>query len=292
MIGQIYHVGLTVSDLDRSVAFYRDVLGLRYQGELLMEGKETEAMFRRENCRARVAYLNGSDRLHMPPVELIQFVEDEIHRTPMDLFTTSISELCFYTEDADGAYQKLVEQGVECFSAPQKFDFRQEALAGVRPSTFGTQMESYWRSCSRWKTDLLFQRGSRDSRGRTWPHLGVHGSLQPLPWKGGGYRPSFAMLKHDRAAPLSPALRESALTILRFINKPPETTRFARRCRRHATWSFANRLQTTPADSFAIAAGGLRAKARLSFKTGVFGAIVPLKAARRALWDKNENSTP
>lgn len=63
MIGQIYHVGLTVSDLDRSVAFYRDVLGLQYQGELLMEGKETEAMFRRENCKARVAYLNGSDQL-------------------------------------------------------------------------------------------------------------------------------------------------------------------------------------------------------------------------------------
>ena len=49
MIRQIYHVGLTVSDLDRSVAFYRDVLGLQYQGELLMEGQETEAMFRREN---------------------------------------------------------------------------------------------------------------------------------------------------------------------------------------------------------------------------------------------------
>ena len=58
MIRQIYHVGLTVSDLDRSVAFYRDVLGLQYQGELLMEGKETEAMFRRENCKARVAYLS------------------------------------------------------------------------------------------------------------------------------------------------------------------------------------------------------------------------------------------
>ena len=128
MIGKIYHVGLTVSDMDRSVAFYRDVLGLQYQGELLMEGKETEAMFQRANCRARVAYLNGSDQLHMPPVELIQFVKDEIHRTPMDLFTTSISELCFYTEDADGVYQKLVEQGVECFSAPQEFDFRKEGF--------------------------------------------------------------------------------------------------------------------------------------------------------------------
>ncbi len=34
MIGQVYHIGLTVSDLDRSVAFYRDILGLRYEGEL------------------------------------------------------------------------------------------------------------------------------------------------------------------------------------------------------------------------------------------------------------------
>ena len=28
MVGRIYHVGLTVSDLDRSIAFYRDILGL------------------------------------------------------------------------------------------------------------------------------------------------------------------------------------------------------------------------------------------------------------------------
>lgn len=39
-------------------------------------------------------------------------------------------------------------------------------------------------------------------------------------------------------------------------------------------------------------AGGLRAKERLSFKAGVFGAIEPLKTARRTLWDKKENSMP
>lgn len=26
MVGRIYHVGLTVSDLERSIAFYRDIL--------------------------------------------------------------------------------------------------------------------------------------------------------------------------------------------------------------------------------------------------------------------------
>lgn len=36
----------------------------------------------------------------------------------------------------------------------------------------------------------------------------------------------------------------------------------------------------------------MRAKERLSFKTGVFGAIEPLKMARHALWDKIESSMP
>ena len=31
MIGRIYHVGLTVSDIDRSIAFYRDILGLDFR---------------------------------------------------------------------------------------------------------------------------------------------------------------------------------------------------------------------------------------------------------------------
>ena len=57
MVGIIYHVGLTVSDLDRSIVFYRDILGLEFQGEIFMEGEETDKMFRRANCKARVAYL-------------------------------------------------------------------------------------------------------------------------------------------------------------------------------------------------------------------------------------------
>ena len=50
-------------------------------------------------------------------------------------------------------------------------------------------------------------------------------------------------------------------------------------------------LQAARVNSLTIAADGLQAKEWLSFKTGVFGAIEPPKAVRRALWDKNENST-
>lgn len=38
MLKRILHVGLTVTDLDRSVTFYRDVLGLSYLGKMEMEG--------------------------------------------------------------------------------------------------------------------------------------------------------------------------------------------------------------------------------------------------------------
>ena len=84
MIGRIYHVGLTVSDIDRSIAFYRDILGLEFQGELFMEGEETDKMFRKKNCKARVAYLNGSKAIEAPPYVNDDF--NKIESTPQILF--------------------------------------------------------------------------------------------------------------------------------------------------------------------------------------------------------------
>lgn len=128
MVERIYHVGLTVSDLDKSIAFYRDVLGLEFQGEILMVGEETDRMFQKKNCQARVAYLNGSKNTKTPPVELIQFIDQKIKKEQSDLFMTSISELCFYTDDIESIYKKLIDNNVECLSEPQYFDFTEQGF--------------------------------------------------------------------------------------------------------------------------------------------------------------------
>lgn len=60
MLNEIVHIGITVSDMERSISFYRDILGLEYKGELMMEGPETDTLFRLSGCKVRVAYLNGS----------------------------------------------------------------------------------------------------------------------------------------------------------------------------------------------------------------------------------------
>lgn len=128
MLKQILHVGITVSDLDRSVEFYRDVLGLKYLGEITMDDKETEILFGREGAAARVAYLTGADNKNNPPVELIQFTDQPATKREMDIFTTGISELCFYADDLDAFYAHLVKLNVPCFSKPQPFDFTEDGF--------------------------------------------------------------------------------------------------------------------------------------------------------------------
>lgn len=128
MVGRIYHVGLTVSNIDRSIEFYRDVLGLAYQSQIVMSGPETDVLFGREGSTAKVAYLNGSTSVDAPPIELIQFEAAEVSAVPSDLFSTSISEVCFQTDDIAAEYERLCDLGVECISAPQFFDFSNQGL--------------------------------------------------------------------------------------------------------------------------------------------------------------------
>lgn len=123
MLNEIVHIGVTVSDIDKSIKFYRDILGLEYKGQLLMEGKETDLLFGRKNCKVKVAYLNGSKNSYAPPVELIQFITDDIKKEERTLFETSISEICFKVKDIEKEYKNLLNKGVEFLSAPQFFDY-------------------------------------------------------------------------------------------------------------------------------------------------------------------------
>ena len=132
MISDVLHIGLTVRDLDRSAAFYRDVIGLRHQGELLMEGPAADAMFGRPNSRARVAYLCGGAAVNSPPLELIQFTDQQPEEQRTDLFRTSVSEICFVTDDIQREYERLSALGVEFLSPPQEFDFTADGFGKSR----------------------------------------------------------------------------------------------------------------------------------------------------------------
>ena len=123
MLKEIMHVGITVSNIENSIKFYRDILGLTLKGQAVMEGKETDKLFAMNNCKVKIAYLNGSDNIIAPPIELLQFVTPETIKDEAELNKISVSEICFRVDNVEKVYKHLIDNNVECLSEPQEFDF-------------------------------------------------------------------------------------------------------------------------------------------------------------------------
>ena len=115
MITGVHHTCISVSDLERSIAFYRDTLGLEL---LTVEQSERSGDDRSETLgvsRAQVelAILRAGNAR----IELIQYVTPE--GRPYDRRNNDVGamHIAFRVDDIEGAHQSLLDQGVE-FTGP------------------------------------------------------------------------------------------------------------------------------------------------------------------------------
>jgi catechol 2,3-dioxygenase-like lactoylglutathione lyase family enzyme len=53
MLGAMAHVGITVRDMDTALAFYRDTLGLRVLGDIMIAGDEADRLTRLKGTQLR-----------------------------------------------------------------------------------------------------------------------------------------------------------------------------------------------------------------------------------------------
>jgi catechol 2,3-dioxygenase-like lactoylglutathione lyase family enzyme len=54
---RLTHVGICVSDLERSLRFYRDLLGFRFEHELSVEGEPSDTLLRLRDVKLDATYL-------------------------------------------------------------------------------------------------------------------------------------------------------------------------------------------------------------------------------------------
>jgi catechol 2,3-dioxygenase-like lactoylglutathione lyase family enzyme len=121
------HVSVTTADLDRSIAFYRDVIGLPLLDRGELDGRELETLIRRRGARARWAELAlGRGQV----LELLQYVEpaeDAVAPPPwrpgaahIGLSVDSLDEVLARLDDADVDVSDVVVltepgwEGVRC----------------------------------------------------------------------------------------------------------------------------------------------------------------------------------
>jgi catechol 2,3-dioxygenase-like lactoylglutathione lyase family enzyme len=109
MLKGLHHAGVTVSDLDRALTFYRDLLGL----EVLVIAERTDETIGQivgyPGARIRLAFLGVPGE--SARVELLQYLEPTGAANDGETFRPASGHVCFRVDDIDAHYQQLVAAG-------------------------------------------------------------------------------------------------------------------------------------------------------------------------------------
>ncbi len=119
MICGIHHIALSVEDMDRSLAFYRDLLGLEVAMDKTWEkaGEIGDKILRVKDTAARQVMLKCGDAF----VELFQFNKPAPAPMAADrpVIDRGITHLCLDVKDVDAEYERLSKAGVIFHCEPQ-----------------------------------------------------------------------------------------------------------------------------------------------------------------------------
>ena len=109
-----FHGGVTVGDLDRSLTFYRDGLGLEIEFQRILDAPYLRTVLGVEFDHIRVAYLR------IPGggfVELLEYAGVERLPAASRPCDPGGGHLCLYVDDVDALHARLVRLGYRARSA-------------------------------------------------------------------------------------------------------------------------------------------------------------------------------
>ena len=117
MIKDVRHVGIVVSDMEKSLKFYRDLLGLKIKSLVNEQGEFLDNMLAHENVKNKVAKLVTEQGNAL--VELIDS-SSYGNKKDRDFFTIGASHFAFTVDDLEKTYDYLVKNGVKFTAPPQQ----------------------------------------------------------------------------------------------------------------------------------------------------------------------------
>ena len=109
MLRGAHHAGVTVANLDRSLAFYRDVLGL----EVFVVAERTDATIGEivgyPHARIRLAFIGVPG--DAARVELLEYLEPRGECGGGDTFRPGTGHVCFEVDEVDSLYRRISDAG-------------------------------------------------------------------------------------------------------------------------------------------------------------------------------------
>jgi catechol 2,3-dioxygenase-like lactoylglutathione lyase family enzyme len=113
---RIHHTSFTITNLDRSLEFYRDLLGCEVLATQEKQGGYLAAIVGDPSTHIRMAHLRVPGSEHI--IELFEYVAPEGTRADVRPWNVGASHICFVVDDLPAFYDHLVGQGVASFVSP------------------------------------------------------------------------------------------------------------------------------------------------------------------------------
>lgn len=128
MIKKVDHIGIAVKDLDETLKFYEDVLGIKAQGNEVIEEQ-----------KVRVAFLPIGDT----EIELLESTEEN---GPISKFIEKkgegIQHIAYKVDDIDKAIEEMKSKGIRMIDEKPRYGAGGAKIAFLHPkSTFGVLIE-------------------------------------------------------------------------------------------------------------------------------------------------------
>ena len=106
---ELFHVGLTVKNLEQSLAFYRDVAGMQEHEWRMMNvtSKAFDTLTNNSGAELKVVHLTAGPFM----LQLIEYVA--AGGTTLDLHHNNVGSphMCFYVPDVEAKYGELRQRG-------------------------------------------------------------------------------------------------------------------------------------------------------------------------------------
>lgn len=112
----IRHFGIVISDLEKSLHFYRDILGLKIKREMMEEGKFIDTILNLQNVRVKTIKMLADDG---NLVELLWYESHPRETNKKEIYNIGASHVAFTVNDLDYEYERLKGEGIKFTCPPQ-----------------------------------------------------------------------------------------------------------------------------------------------------------------------------
>lgn len=115
MLKSFFHTGFVVKDIEKSVQFYSEVLGMRVAGRTERQGEFVEQVLAFPGAHIKGGFVDMGEGHQL---ELIQYLSPASGDNNLNRNDLGASHLAFFVDDMDKFYQETAQKGLKYNNPP------------------------------------------------------------------------------------------------------------------------------------------------------------------------------